>query len=265
MARRKKPDTNSGRVDVLATILAQIQAASEDLQLYRPEKIDWESRARVAAEKLVPWLCSVAPDLQNHVASVLNAPALLRSMWSTLRSHVDAPAEQLEAFERQLALDDILRASVTGEVVSNVVTKYLLDSYPGSTLKSNGRSDYPDIYDSAADYSTLPTYKRVVKKSVADDYGAALKHKTAKRPVRVPDGLEVKTCRNRVVVDCHHPHAGLHLALLFTESKTAFSVTDIRVAFLRAVDYRESGRNTTATTVKYSFAGDRFVSVLSRL
>ena len=186
-------------------------------------------------------------------------------MWSTLRSHVDAPAEQLEAFERQLALDGILRASVIGEVVSNVVTKYLLDSYPGQTLKGNSRSDYPDIYDSTADYLTLPTHKRVVKKSVADDYGAALRGKTAKRPVRVPDGLEVKTCRNRVAVNCHHPHAGLHLVLLFTESKTVFSVTDIRVAFLRANDYRESGRNTTATTVKYSFGGERFISVLSRL
>ena len=41
-----------------------------------------------------------------------------------------------------------------------------------------------------------------------------------------------------------------------------FNVNDVRVAFLRRFDYRESARNTTATTVKYSFNGDQFVSLL---
>ena len=50
--------------------------------------------------------------------------------------------------------------------------------------------------------------------------------------------------------------------LLFTETARMFTVSDVRVAFLRASDYRESERNTTATTVKYSFNGDRFVSLL---
>jgi hypothetical protein len=157
--------------------------------------------------------------------------------------------------------DDVLRASVTGEVVSNVVTKYLLDHHPASALRSNGRSDYPDIYLSTLDYSALPEFKRKKKVTAEDEYGAAVKGKQ-KRPVRVPDGLEIKTCRNRIAVDCHHPHAGLHLVLLFTETAKIFTVNDVRVAFLRASDYRESERNTTATTVKYSFNGDRFVSLL---
>jgi hypothetical protein len=107
----------------------------------------------------------------------------------------------------------------------------------------------------------LPTFKRKRSTTTADEYGAALKGKE-KRPVRVPDGLEIKTCRERIAVDCHHPHAGLHLVLVFTEVSRLFTVNDIRVAFLRAADYRESERNTTATTVKYSFGGDRFVSLL---
>ena len=94
-----------------------------------------------------------------------------------------------------------------------------------------------------------------------DEYGAAVKGRQ-KRPVRVPDGLEIKTCRERIAVDCHHPHAGLHLVLLFTEAARLFAVEDVRIAFLRAGDYRESERNTTATTVKYSFNGDYFVSLL---
>lgn len=40
-----------------------------------------------------------------------------------------------------------------------------------------------------------------------------------------------------------------------------FTVTDVRGAFLCTKDDRESKRNTTATTVKYSFNGDRFVSL----
>lgn len=84
-----------------------------------------------------------------------------------------------------------------------------------------------------------------------------------KRPVRVPDGLEIKTCRDRLAVDCHHPHAGLHLVLVFAEAARIFAVKDVCVAFLRSSAYRESERNTTATTVKYSFNGDRFVSLLA--
>lgn len=155
----------------------------------------------------------------------------------------------------------MLRASVTGEVVSNVVAKYLMDHYPNSALKSNGRSDYPDLYLAMLDYSALPQFTRKKKVTAEDEYGAALKGKE-KRPVRVPDGLEIKTCRTRIAVDCHHPHAGLHLVLLFTEVERMFTVNDVRIAFLKSSDYRESERNTTATTVKYSFGGERFVSLL---
>lgn len=94
----------------------------------------------------------------------------------------------------------------------------------------------------------------------SDRYGVALK---GNRPVRVPDGLEIKTCRDRIAVDCHHPHAGLHLALIFSEVSRIFPVNDVRIAFLRSKDYREAQRNTTATTVKYSFGGERFVSLLT--
>jgi hypothetical protein len=151
----------------------------------------------------------------------------------------------------------VTRASVTGDVVSGIVSKHLLDSYPRAGLRANGRSDYPDLYLTARDYSILPKFKRKAKGD--DEYGAALKG--AQRPVRVPDGLEVKTCRDRIAVDCHHPHAGLHLVLVYAESERTFSVTDVRVAFLSKADYRESERNTTATTVKYSFNGDRFASL----
>ena len=234
--------------------------------------MNWSTRVTDSAEKLVPWLENIANNLKNHAQDVFNAPLLLRSMWQSLKPHVAAPNEQIEAFERQLAFDDMLRSSVTGEVasvtgdvVSGVVTRYLIKHYPTGSLKSNGRSDYPDIYDSVADYSLLPAFKKIRAKSDENVYGASLKNKKAPRPVRVPDGLEIKTCKTRVQVDCHHPHIGLHLVVLYEISHRMFTVIDIRVAFLSVSDYREAARNTTATTVKYTFGGERFVSILRNL
>ena len=249
-------------MDVLATIKSQIKGAQSDLKVYHPTSVDWNKRALATADELIPWLVQTATGLKDYIQDVLNAPALLRAMWKKIKQHVDLPKEELEAFSRQLAFDDVLRESVTGEVVSKVVTKFLLERHPKSSLGSNGRSDYPDIYLTTIDYSALPAFKRKKKNvTTVDEYGAATKGKE-KRPVRVPDGLEIKTCRERIAVDCHHPHAGLHLILLFTEAARLFTVKDLRVGFLRESDYRESERNTTATTVKYSFGGDRFVSLL---
>ena len=243
---------------VLDVINQQIEEARADLLQYRPHALDWPTRARATAQMLIPRLISESTGLKSYVEGVLNAPVQLRRLWTDIRSRVDLPTEQIEAFDRQLSLDDVLRESVTGEVVSKVITKYLIDHEPD--LKSNGRSDYPDLYLGSLDYSGLTQFQR--KRGDSDiEYGAALKGEE-KRPVRVPDGLEIKTCRNTIRVDCHHPHAGLHLVLVFGETKRFFTVTDLRIAFLRLADYHEAVRNTTATTVKYSFNGDRFVSLI---
>lgn len=172
---------------------------------------------------------------------------------------MNLPVEKIEAFDHQLSLDDVLRESVTGEVVSRVVTKFLTDHK--TDLRSNGRSDYPDLYLGLLDYSGLAQFRR--KNTIGEiEYGAALKS-SEKRPVRIPDGLEIKTCRNQIHVDCHHHHVGLHLVVIFGETARFFTVTDLRIAFLRFEDYHESSRNTSATTVKYSFKGHRFVSLFS--
>lgn len=244
---------------VLAVINQQIAEARSDLRKYRPPEMNWAARAATTAGTLIPWLQSSAHGLKSYVEDVLNAPVQLRQMWASIRGHVNLPKEQLEAYDRQLSLDDVLRESLTGEVVSKVVTKYLTDHL--SDLRSNGRSDYPDLFLASLDYSGLPQFRRR-RDDKDEEFGAALKGRQ-KRPVRVPDGLEIKTCRNQIRVDCHHPHAGLHLALVFDEVKRFFTVNDVRVAFLRQHDYHEAERNTTATTVKYSFSGERFVSLLT--
>jgi hypothetical protein len=134
--------------------------------------------------------------------------------------------------------------------------RHLQAEYPNSDLRPNGKSDYPDLWLRTKDYSHLPRRSRGAK-----SYGAALVGKPS-RPVRVPDGLEVKTSRNTIRVDCHHNHVGLHLVMVFTEQPNEFRVEDLAVAFLKSSDYRRCDRNTTATTDKFSFNGDRFISLL---
>jgi hypothetical protein len=240
---------------VLDIIRGQIAAAEPALRAYRPTTVDWPGRAAQTAESLVPWLGGVAGDLKAHVEDVLNAPTRIRELWKSLRAGCAASPDQLLAFDRLLVLDDVLRESVTGEVVSGVVGKFLLDR--NADLRSNGRSDYPDLYRASLDYSAVPAFTR----KGTEEFGAALKGRD-RRPVRVPDGLEIKSCRVRVAVDCHYPHAGLHLVLLFTGRTGAYVVTDIRVAFLSLGDYRRSNESTEATTRKFSFDGTRFVSIL---
>lgn len=242
---------------VLSQIQQQIKSANLELRDYSPAEMNWPKRALRSAEKLIPRLERTVKGLKTNVEDVLNASTKVRTLWTVIRDQVDLPQHEIQEFDRLLRLDDILRESVTGEVVSKVVTKYLMEH--DSDLRSNGRSDYPDLYLASADYSGLPLFRR--QQGESREYGAAIKG-VERRPVRVPDGIEIKTCRDSIRVDCHHPHAGLHLVVVFFESKRTFTVTDIAIAFLATNDYHEAGRNTTATTVKYSFNGERFISLL---
>ena len=242
--------------DVIARIHDQIRDVAPELKTYPPASVDWLTHALAAADILIPWLVGTAPELKTHVEQVLNSPHRLRSQWNALRKDTSLPPEQIKAFDGELSYAKILLEFVSGEAVSTIVTAHLLAAFPGSGLKSNGKSDYPDLFLAANEYVNLPKFTRNTT-----EYGAALKG-SPPRPVRIPDGMEVKTCRDVIAVDCHHPHAGLHLIVLFDESTGEFRARDVCVAFLGRKDYRESGRNTTATTVKYSFKGEKFISLL---
>jgi hypothetical protein len=86
----------------------------------------------------------------------------------------------------------VLLGYVGGDVVSKIVEKYLINQYPEGSLESNGASDYPDLFFRSDDYSQLPAFTR----GKGQTYGAATKGK-AKRPVRIPDGLESKHVTRR--------------------------------------------------------------------
>jgi hypothetical protein len=243
-------DTNA-----LAHVLDQIKAAKAELDAYAPAGFGWHGRALTAVNVLVPWLIKEAPGLRVYVEEVLNSPALLRAAWASLKPQINAPGE-VARINELLIREGVLLAFVAGDTVSTVVTGHLLSRYPGGALAGNSKSDYPDIFVKTYDYSKLPVRTRDNK-----EIGAAIRGKE-KKPVRVPDGLEIKTSRGNANIDCHYPHVGLHLMLSFQTTGTSVVVDDVLVAFLRNDDYRITVPKTKATTLKASFSRAPFISLL---
>mgnify|MGYP000431891235 CR=1 FL=1 len=244
-------------VDPLSHVLAQLESARPELDKYPPSGFGWYSRAISAAKSLVPWLATEAQGLRLYVEEVLNSPALLRTAWAAIKSQIDAPAE-IARIHELFAMEGVLLEFVAGDTVSIVVTGHLLSRFPGQNLAGNSKSDYPDIFLKSNDYSQLPV--RSKRESVI---GAAVRGKE-KKPVRIPDGLEIKTSRNGASIDCHYPHVGLHLMVCFQTTGERVVVDDVLVAFLQNADYRITQPKTKATTLKASFSRAPFVSLLPR-
>ena len=215
------------------------------------------------AEVVLPWLSGIAAEACGFCEEVYNSPARLRAAWALLKAE-NAMGAAADPIDFQLGREQVLLSEIAGDVVSRVLTDYLLGDGVGQQLRANGHSDYPDLFFTDRDYSTLPRHVRQKGRRGHDEgRWAALKGKPP-RPVRVPDGVEIKTCRNSFRVDCHYAHMGLHVALLYTERRGTAQVRNLLVAFLKRSDYRASKINTGATTTKHSFGPDRFVSLLSR-
>ena len=241
-------------------VLSQLRIAKHELDNYPPHGFGWHKRCVESTRLLVPWLTETAPDLKAFVEEVVNSKQLVRETWKTIKHTAgkNIPTKLLATMDRELDREAVLLTTVGGDVMSKVIEKFLIDNFPGGHLESNGRSDYPDLFIRTKNYEGLPTF---ASKSKSKKYGAALKGKT-KRPVRVPDGLEIKTCKNRFAVDCHHAHSGLHLVLLFQGRTGSVDVEDIMVAFMRHGDYRITQPNSPTTTLKASFNGKNFVSLI---
>jgi len=252
-------------VDPLIFIRNQIALADYELRAYPPKDIDWAVRADRAAERLIPWLQTIAAPMSAHVTGVMNSPNDVRSatdyLIARLRTHPklskeSATKNQIALLRSSLDLEQLLISGAGGAVVSKLIEGYLIQKSVDWVLESNGSSDYPDLYFRSNDHAGLPVFKRGSKLV----YGAALKGK-AGRPVRIPDGLEIKTCRKNFAVDCHHAHLGLHLVLVFESVKRRFVVKGVHVGFMRHSLYRITVPATPTTTLKASFNGEHFISL----
>lgn len=242
--------------DVLNRILGQVLAAKSELDAYPPIGFGWYKRAKDTVSALVPWLVKEAPGMRAYVEGVLNSPSLLRSAWASVKTQIDSRSE-VARIDELLTLEKVLLNFVAGDTVSTVITGHLLSRFPGAALAGNSKSDYPDLYLKTHDYSRLPARSRQDK-----EIGAATRG-PERKPVRVPDGLEIKTSRNNSSIDCHYAHVGLHLMLSFKTTGESVIVDDVLVAFLRTADYRITVPKTKATTLKASFSRAPFVSLLN--
>ena len=239
----------------------QIAAASDHLARCRPADVDWIGRAMATADAVIPWLCDIAHDVCGFCEEVYNSPERLRLAWTQLKASHDLGllGEQVEF---QLAREQVLIDEIAGDVVSRVLTDYLLADGVGRRLRANGHSDYPDLFVADRDYATLPRHARRRGRGGRDEAAWAAMKGTPPRPVRVPDGLEIKTCRNTFRVDCHYNHMGLHVAMFYTQRGSTARMCDLLAAFLTPEDYRASRINTGTTTTKHSFGPSRFISLL---
>jgi len=247
----------------LGIVLKQIDSAKPELEAYPPLGFGWHRRCVVTAKILIPFLTSLAPQLKTFVEEVLNSKQLVRDSWKKIKSATGKtiPPQLRNLMDRELEREAILLDTVGGDVISKVIEKFLIEGFPNAHLESNGRSDYPDLFLRSKDYDGLPKFEKL--KDSTKHYGAAIKGAT-NRAVRVPDGLEIKTCKDRFAVDCHHAHAGLHLALIFSGRKGSIEVSEVMVAFMRHADYRITKTASPTTTLKASFNGKTFVSLIPR-
>lgn len=223
--------------------------------------MDWYQRCLDAVETLFPWLQRVAAGLRLEIDAILESPQRVRAAWERIKREADIPEQLQTEMDQFLERESFLVQRPSGALISKIIERYLIDGYPEQALKSNGASDYPDLYVSDFDYSFLTPHTRS-----ADSYAASLK---GGRPVRIPDGIEIKTIVGRGGIDCHYPHVGLHLIVILDrgEGATPMPVTDIRLGFARHGTYRITTPRTKATTLKASFnattvRSDAFPSIL---
>lgn len=243
---------------VLAHVLNQIERDAANLSALEP-KLKWKRRVETGTKLFVPQLIELAPKLRQEVELTLNSLNNARATWSKIKAYLrqDRVPKEIEQhialLDAELRLEARLFTVITGETISNLISDFLCNEFPG--LRKNNRSTYPDLYFASFDYSALP------RRQSGNAIGPALRKE---HPTSVPDGIEIKSQRGkRIRVDCHHDHQGLHLAMTFEQAGEQWHVYDVYLAYLSKADYRRATRNTTATTEKFSFSHSPFISVIS--
>lgn len=270
MAKRK---TKSKEDEIVSHISKQLNSkpAQRELKKLGPREIDWSDSTKYSTDVFVPSLIAVAPILKSHLNALFRGPLELETLLAkTLKEISDRGDKSSEKIIRKFAkkaggLIGVSKELVSRFLVAQTITKVIEDFIPNSDVFKgqvvvNGSSLYPDIYlnDSSDLYSKLPVQKRGGR---AID-GPCRNGKG--QPSKAPNGLEIKTKRGTSIrVDCHAPNPGLHLVINWDTDDDGFiEIEDISLAYIRLSDYTECARNAKATTVKYSFNADPFISLL---
>lgn len=252
---------------VLARLRAQVRSPEAQNELAEMEKvgIPWRKRVEETINRLTPFLVESADQIVTQTQIRLNSPVVALEFasdsWLDEMAKSSIQRMKVQSLRRLLKAAASITSSIESQQVSRELHKVLAEMGVFSKFplaRTNG-AIYPDLYFKDYDYGSLPLHSRTKKIEGPNRRGDGT-------PSNVPDGCELKTNQGpRAHVDAHAPHAGLHIALTwgFTEARK-IEITGLWIAYIRICDHTVVKRNVAATTVKYSFGHDHFISLIPR-
>ena len=114
----------------LRHVLKQVRESKNELTMYMPESVDWNSRAAANCQRLVPWLESHAFDLANYLTDVMNSPNDVRNSVKLILEQIGQESKLLESTSiskttdrllKSLNLEELLIAEAGGTVASKLI------------------------------------------------------------------------------------------------------------------------------------------------
>ena len=240
------------------------EITQNELRSYNVASVNWIERTEKTIKEFLPVASDLAIFVSTNVPKTLNSAFKLRDLFNE-KKHILAKSKGFEdwiaIFEQNLDFNASLAGSLESQQVSSEIQRQV-ESWEGfnSTICANGKSIYPDFIFKDRDYSQLPLQDR----KLGIVHGPCVQGKKQPRPSNVPDGIELKTNKgNRIRVDAHAPHIGLHLAFTWDfDDANRVSINGAWLGFITENDHKEASRNSKTTTVKYSFGHNKFISLL---
>lgn len=226
---------------------------------------DWVARTEATLDRIIPELPALAKMIVKLVPARFNSANTAMQMLDERANDFDASPDSKRWFEnlRQAVESSAsLISHLESQQISAEIQRVIVsESAFGSIVYPNGNSIYPDLILKGHEYDKLPFQTRGKKSGPI--IGPCVQGKVKPRPSNVPDGCEIKTNRgNRIRVDAHAPHPGLHLGVTWDkDNRSGVQINGVWAAYVRISDHKESARNSKTTTVKYSFGHSLFVEV----
>jgi hypothetical protein len=252
--------------EIKAFLIRQVtdRVARKELQSLGPPGIDWISRVLRTIDHVSPKLPSLAQYIYDTVPTSLNNPhealELYKAGKKYIRSNEPEAVRWSDNMEKILSSAQANTGNLESQQVSAAIQRAIVSEHGiGNLVVANGNSIYPDLIMRNYDYRGLPMQDR--KKTVD---GPCLQGRKIPRPSNVPDGIEIKTNQSqRIRVDAHGAHAGVHIAITWDLINSRVHIHGVWAAYVRICDHKESQRNVSVTTVKYSFGHSLFMPVLT--
>ena len=236
--------------------------AQQELKEISNAKFDWVTRTKLTIETLLPQLPDLAKRLSVIVPRRLNSAfhlsEIVKKGQDFIENTTQAKNWYSEVVEEVNVAQSLIGHIQSQQVSAEIQRQTILDAQIGRLMVPNGNSIYPDLILKQHNYSGLEYQSRA---KFVD--GPCLQGKKQPRPSNVPDGCEIKTNQGtKVRVDAHGAHPGLHVGITWNFSDNRIVVNGVWGGYIRLCDHKESGRNVSVTTVKYSFGHSLFTSLM---